>query len=148
MNGAREMYRTIRNAARRNLGGLELTHRGRNGGDSRGYRWGRVIFVTSTHARGKCINIYLVDDDETLFEVYGVVGGNPGWTEYYGWIRKGTWVVPILQYLRKLDREYAELILREEEQARALQSEVNRKIGEKVAKFNDLFLEGGSSDDR
>jgi hypothetical protein len=38
-------------------------------------------------------------------EVYGVIGGQPGWTEYYGWLHNGPWIrdfVNILDKRRKI----------------------------------------------
>lgn len=68
-------------------------------------QYGRFYFVSGYHARGRTFRIFLLPIGEvaipngphnpprniTAVEVYGVVSGNPGWTESYGWIHKGKW---------------------------------------------------------
>lgn len=138
MNGAKKFYDIIETANRLKLGKLVPVQKCSSGGDSRCYKHGKVIFRTSTHARGKNFHIFLVDGN-TQLEVYGVTGGNRGWTETYGWLKKGTWVKPILEYLRNLDKEIAatqeEMVQRTKEKLRV----ENRDIGEHVDHFNDLF---------
>lgn len=91
---------------------------------------------------------YLIDDliliDEelknTAFEVYGIVGGQPGWTEIYSWIHKGNWVDPIEKYLRDLSEEirlYDEEIEQEKQRKRLKET---RKIEDQVEKFNKIFI--------
>jgi len=140
MNGAREFYRIIKDAHLVGIGGLAKTQRCTHGGDSVAYQCDNVIYVTSTHARGKTFRIYLVDGENTL-EVYGVVRGQRGWTEEYGWRHKGTWVKPILSYLRRLEREYAACVERLEEDKRKKQSEANRQKQQQFDKFNEMFRE-------
>ena len=149
MKGATEYYNTIQKAYYRklsNLRNLNLRH-GWNGGNSEAYIYDNFIFVTSTHARGECFRIYLIEDatlpDEVLkskaFEVYGIISGQPGWTECYGWKHKGSWVKPILKYLMDLKKEielYDESIL---EEKRLKEKEKNKIIGLKVDKFNQMF---------
>lgn len=66
---------------------------------------GRLFIETGDHARGSTLRIfalpkgadvpegsrYLPTDMERT-EVYGVTGGQPGWTESYGWLHRGPWV--------------------------------------------------------
>lgn len=67
-------------------------------------QYGRLYFCTREHARGKTFNIFILPDGEqakpngdnaplnsNAVEVYGVISGNPGWTEKYGWLHKGKW---------------------------------------------------------
>lgn len=68
-------------------------------------QFGKLLLVPSSHARGATFYIYILADgikyDEKncsspqyrsdSVEVYGVLGGHRGWTEYYGWIHKGPW---------------------------------------------------------
>lgn len=65
----------------------------------------RLYLVSSSHARGKTFHIYVLPEgvaaksngsgnaplNADAVEVYGVVDGNPGWTESYGWKHKGPW---------------------------------------------------------
>ena len=63
---------------------------------------GRLFFQLSTHARGKCFEIFLLPKGveakgstiggvKDIVEVYGMTGGQRGWTETYGWLHKGKW---------------------------------------------------------
>ncbi len=63
---------------------------------------GKLYFQTSSHARGKTFHIFMIPDGEKVLgsiyshknkvEVYGVISGNPGWTESYGWLHGGPWI--------------------------------------------------------
>lgn len=141
MKGAREYFNIIRSAHYRKLDGLEETKLGyrNHGGDARCYRSGNILYVTASHARGKTLHIYLIDENEELFQVYGVTGGNSGWTETYGWTHKGTWVKPILQQLKNLSKA---IDAHDEELAsvkREREREENKQIGAKVEHFNQMF---------
>lgn len=66
---------------------------------------GRLYLVVTEHARGKTFRIFILPKDvkaipngsqnpplnKDVVEVYGVVAGNPGWTESYGWLHDGPW---------------------------------------------------------
>lgn len=66
---------------------------------------GRLYLVSGEHARGKTFRIFVLPEGEPVMhngshnpplnkdavEVYGILGGQPGWTEYYGWLRAGKW---------------------------------------------------------
>jgi len=68
-------------------------------------QYGRLYLVSGEHARGKTFRIFVLPEGERAVqngqhnpllnrdavEVYGILGGQPGWTEYYGWIRSGRW---------------------------------------------------------
>lgn len=63
-------------------------------------QYGRLYLCPGAHARGKTFHIFVMPDElpyrnpwlvKDAVEVYGVLGGNPGWTEYYGWLHKGPW---------------------------------------------------------
>jgi hypothetical protein len=68
-------------------------------------QYGRLYLVSGEHARGKFFHIYVLPKDEEAIpngssnaplnkdavEVYGIIGGNPGWTESYGWLHSGQW---------------------------------------------------------
>ena len=151
MIGADEYYDLIYNANRFQLGNLRklILKYGWTGGDSEAFINNNVIYVTSTHARGKCFDIYLVEDihrpDEQLysiaFKVYGIISGNPGWTETYGWLYDGdgAWVNSITKYLKKLDdqiKEYNDNIKKGEEE----QDKIKKmKLKEQLRKFDTMF---------
>lgn len=66
---------------------------------------GRLYLVSSSHARGKTFRIFVLPEGEDAkpngphnallngdaVEVFGIVGGQPGWTETYGWLYAGRW---------------------------------------------------------
>ncbi len=54
-------------------------------------QYGKLHIVSSAHARGSTFHIYIGYKGE-MAEVYGIIGGNPGWSESYGWLHKGKWV--------------------------------------------------------
>lgn len=67
-------------------------------------QYGRLYIVSSYHARGKTFRIFVLPEGEDAIpngpnaplnkdkvEVYGVVDGNPGWSETYGWKHFGKW---------------------------------------------------------
>jgi hypothetical protein len=68
-----------------------------------------------THARGKCFSINVLpekvsaNDDTQLsqrgdwVEVYGMVSGQRGWTEEYGWLKKGPWVADFMKALEEAE---------------------------------------------
>lgn len=57
--------------------------------------FGRLRVVVGAHGRGKTLRVYVLPEpgsSDSTVEVYGVVAGNPGWTEEYGWLFDGPWV--------------------------------------------------------
>jgi hypothetical protein len=68
-------------------------------------QYGKLYLVCGDHARGKTFRIFVLKEgieaipngycnaplNEDTVEVYGVVSGNPGWTESYGWLHEGPW---------------------------------------------------------
>ena len=68
-------------------------------------QYGRLYIVSGSHARGSTFRIQVLPKDEKAIvngsnnnclnekavEVYGIVSGQPGWTETYGWSYVGKW---------------------------------------------------------
>ncbi len=68
-------------------------------------QYGKFYIVSGRHARGPTFHIYILPDGEKALsngenngprnsdavEVYGIVDGQPGWTESYGWLHLGKW---------------------------------------------------------
>lgn len=66
---------------------------------------GRLYIVSSSHARGKTFQIFVLPEgvqaqqngqsnpclNSDAVEVYGMVSGQRGWTETYGWLHVGRW---------------------------------------------------------
>src|SRR3990167_7774666 len=55
------------------------------------FQRGKLLIVSGCHARGNYFHVYIVNADGSKTEVYGILGGHPGWTEYYGWLHHGQW---------------------------------------------------------
>ena len=68
-------------------------------------QYGQLYITSGFHARGKTFYIQVLPENElakpngslnkclnkNAVEVYGVISGNPGWTECYGWLHEGKW---------------------------------------------------------
>lgn len=65
-------------------------------------QYGSLYLVSGEHARGKTFRIYVLPRGEAALpnhnnpplnsnavEVYGVIDGQRGWTESYGWLQEG-----------------------------------------------------------
>ena len=62
---------------------------------------GRLYLLSEEHARGKTFRIWVLPTDEPVYgsihnvkdavEVFGIIGGQPGWSECYGWLHRGKW---------------------------------------------------------
>lgn len=69
--------------------------------------YGQFYIISGSHARGKTFHIYVVPEGTETFdhrvavEVYGIISGNPGWTESYGWLYKGEWVEDFEEMVKK-----------------------------------------------
>uniref|UniRef100_A0A6M3KBH2 Uncharacterized protein n=1 Tax=viral metagenome TaxID=1070528 RepID=A0A6M3KBH2_9ZZZZ len=65
---------------------------------------GRLYLYPSSHGRGQTFQIWLLPEGVVLknddvpwvipdaVEIYGIVAGNSGWTEEYGWLYQGKWI--------------------------------------------------------
>jgi uncharacterized protein (DUF1015 family) len=68
-------------------------------------QYGKLYITSGHHARGTTFRIQILPEGEeakyngsvntclnsNAVEVYGIISGNAGWTEEYGWIHKGKW---------------------------------------------------------
>lgn len=64
-------------------------------------QYGRLYIESGEHARGKTFFIWVLPSARPLtnhpsrekdtVQVYGIIGGHPGWTETYGWLYHGSW---------------------------------------------------------
>ena len=90
-------------------------------------QFGRLIVWPKSNARGKTFHIYVVPKNfkaasngwcpspENDVEVYGVIGGNSGHSEEYGWVHHGPWEkdFAIVCHARRLQLEKQEAIGRQ-----------------------------------
>ena len=86
------------------------------------YQFGRLAIVAGCHARGLTFEVYVLPEGEKAkwngqgnpplnddaVEVYGVVSGEPGWTEAYGWLHTGKWIQDFQRIVEKKQAEKAE----------------------------------------
>lgn len=68
-------------------------------------QYGKLYIMSGDHARGSTFHIQILPGGEKAkpnggnnvclnsdaIEVYGIVSGQPGWTEEYGWLHEGKW---------------------------------------------------------
>lgn len=99
---------------------------------------GRLYIVPGSHARGETLQIWAMPSEEPYakmpwthpeaVEVYGVTGGQLGWTECYGWLHAGKWQEDFAALVEKRKALREELrIAREQEKAAAEATERDRK---------------------
>lgn len=84
-------------------------------------QFGRLYIVSGSHARGKTFHIYVLPKgveaqsngpnnaplNVDAVEVYGITGGQPGWTETYGWLHAGKWQQDFLEVVANRQAELA-----------------------------------------
>ena len=82
-------------------------------------QYGRLYITSGSHARGKTFHIQVLPADEKAIsngngntclnkdavEVFGIIGGRPGWTEFYGWKHEGSWQYDFEQMVIKRKEE-------------------------------------------
>jgi hypothetical protein len=82
-------------------------------------QYGNLRIDSGRHARGYCFSIFIITPHGEL-EVYGIVSGQPGWTEEYGWLYHGPWELDF----EKLVWEFREL---QDEQTKKNLAEYKKK---------------------
>ena len=100
---------------------------------------GRLYLVRGEHARGKTFHIWVLPSAEPVagmppwsvkdsVEVYGITGGQPGWTETYGWLHLGKWEQDFAALVETRRAEIvASIARRDQERADAEAAERQRK---------------------
>lgn len=82
-------------------------------------QYGKLYIESGCHARGKTFKMWVLKDATVIgseyplnyhnspdsVEVYGIIGGQAGWTEYYGWLHKGKWVEDFQNMVKKRKSE-------------------------------------------
>lgn len=90
-------------------------------------QYGRLYITSGSHARGKTFHIQILQKDEIALpngdnnsclnpnavEVYGIVNGQPGWTESYGWLHKGKWVDDFNELIKEKRKQKSALNLKQ-----------------------------------
>lgn len=103
-------------------------------------QYGRLYIESSGHARGKTFHIWVLASEEPLLthpsssnstvEVYGITGGNHGWTETYGWLHRGKWEQDFYALVEKRRAAISEKLEQKEFEAQAEfeASELRRQV--------------------
>ena len=101
-------------------------------------QYGRLYLISGEHARGKTFHIWVSPStdkhlgepwsDPLAVEVYGITGGNPGWSETYGWLYYGRWTQDFADLVKARQAEIAgDVARREQEKADAESADRQRK---------------------
>lgn len=92
-------------------------------------RIGKLYMVSGAHARGLTFEIWVLPSEtaadnlapgasprglKDVVQVYGITGGQPGWTETYGWLHHGPW-----------EKDFANLV---KSRKRAIQAALDAKL--------------------
>lgn len=107
---------------------------------------GRLFLQLHRHARGKCFEIVLLPEGaeikgntiggaEDTVEVYGMTGGQRGWTETYGWLHKGKWQEDFsaIIEMKKTEREVRNL--RHEEETKTAKVQKKEKVNSLLSSY-------------
>jgi hypothetical protein len=143
MQGADKYYDLIYKAYKSKLGELYKVN---CLGYGDGYKFENIIFILSEHARGKTFRIWIYKTDAILstlndehLEVYGVTGGNPGWTEMYGWTKDGNWKPYIERYFTQLEENIKKTEKYERIREEKIHEANKNKEHLQINKFNEIF---------
>ena len=82
-------------------------------------QYGRLYIMPGSHARGYTLHIWVLPEGVSVkpgqsiwevkpVEVYGITGGQPGWTECYGWLHRGPWEADFHKLFEQRKAEIAE----------------------------------------
>jgi len=105
-------------------------------------QYGKLYLTRGKHARGRTFHIQVLPEgekaitngsmnmctNENAVEVFGVICGNPGWSEVYGWLHEGKWQKDFCQLVKNRKEEIAAENQTQAEQKTAVEvAERNRK---------------------
>lgn len=108
---------------------------------------GKLLLLSGSHARGSTFRIYVLPSEDVLpnlwqvtlpeesVEVYGVVGGQCGWTETYGWLHSGKWQEDFESLVKQRKLEVAKRQEVIEEQKRLAEIERKSKVVNTLADY-------------
>ena len=87
---------------------------------------GRLYTLSGSHARGDTFHLFVLPEgvvvgDRGVYakefyavEVYGITGGNPGWTETYGWLHEGPWIEDFNKIVIEREKKIEEQKIKQE----------------------------------
>jgi len=110
---------------------------------------GKLYFISGSHPRGKTFQIFVLPENEKAIEVgfdnpplnenkvevYGIVSGQPGWSEVYDWLHYGPWVDDFekLVEMKREERKLAEE--KKLNQTKDLKEKEAERIGKLLANY-------------
>lgn len=112
-------------------------------------QYGKLYIISSKHARGKTLRIQVLPEgekaipngkqnpclNENAVMVYGVVSGNPGWTETYGWLHEGKWQEDFYRLVEKAEEKNK----KEKAQKEKREKERQEKERERISKLLNSY---------
>lgn len=111
-------------------------------------QYGRLYISPGHHARGLTFNVWVLPEGEVVreggypsqdaVEVYGIIGGQPGWTEYYGWLRDGPWKKDFEALVAKRRTAVADAQKAREEREQAAAKEKEQRAAAILATYSPL----------
>lgn len=117
-------------------------------------QYGRFYIVSGSHARGATFHIQILPEGEKAetnygnkclnsdaVEVYGITGGNPGWTETYGWLHEGAWQDDFMKLVKSKQME----LEAKEKQNQATTEEAEQRRRAKEKALLDDYVSGGKN---
>lgn len=100
-------------------------------------QYGKLYIQMGSHARGKTMRIFIIPEGlkvvgsiyncKNAVEVYGIVSGNPGWTEQYGWLHRGGWVADFDKIVAEAKKAKAKKVHKEAEKERKIKKETEER---------------------
>ena len=115
-------------------------------------KYGKLYLISGSHARGKTFNIFVLPKmtKEEPFpkgvsiyqypdkvEVYGIISGEPGWTEEYGWLKEGPWCDDFQELVKRKQEE----LLNEKREQRFREEKIARQRKERLEHLIGLYKE-------
>lgn len=104
---------------------------------------GNVVLLAGNHARGNTAYVFLVKDADNIrgnaMEVYGITGGQPGWTETYGWKHRGSWCQEVIHILKVMKHQIDARRAQIKSQQDAWADQKNQKIAQDLVEFERMF---------
>ncbi len=120
-------------------------------------RKGNFVFECDYHARGKTLRIYLLKDmppldadekllrkkvysSENALEVYGVISGQLGWSETYGYLVNNEIKHILSQILIDAVRNYNDFLNNKKTKVEEKEADVKTAYAQKVKEFEEFLL--------
>lgn len=112
-------------------------------------QYGRLYITSGSHARGLTFRIQVLPQGEQAkgngrnnlclnpdaVEVYGIISGNPGWTEEYGWKYRGPWIEDFQDLVVKQKRKLRTVDIASEEKKQSCLEEEARRVAALLASY-------------